>query len=169
MRLALVVMAPPAAIAEAICERTCELAGGLAHVQSAELASRHVDADGRVVSVQRWRAKASVPALLRPHLEESLLDWTLTFERLPGALDCRWHAQSAARQLPHRCRGTMQFLPAIGGRATRIDLRCEFAAANEGLRTIFGRLLAEHWRSIAEAAARRLAPVAVDRPSLPAA
>jgi hypothetical protein len=167
VKLALVVMAPPAAIADAICDRTCELADGLAHVQSATPMSRHLDADGCVVSVQRWRAKASVPALLKPHLEESLLDWTLTFERRPGALDCRWHAESAARQLPHRCHGTMQFLPAIGGRATRIDLRCEFAAANEGLRTIFGRLLAEHWRSIADAAARGAA--AASAPSLPAA
>lgn len=152
MKLTLVVMAPPAAMADAFCDRTCDLAHSVEHVESAELVSRNVDADGRVVCVQRWRARASVPALLRPHLEPSLLDWTLTLERRPGALDCRWHAQSAARQLPGRCRGTIEFSPAIGGRATRIDLRCEFPAVSEGLRTILERLLAQHWRSVADAA-----------------
>lgn len=155
MKLAFVVMAPPAAMVDALCDRTCDLAGDIEHVESARLVRRHIDADGLVVSVQRWRAEASVPALLRPHLEESLLDWTLTVERRLGAFECRWHAESAARQLPGRCHGTLGFGPAIGGRATRIDLRCDFPTANEGLRAIFERLVAQHWRSLAEAAARR--------------
>ena len=102
MKLALVAMAPPAAMIDALCDRTCDLAGALAHVQSARIVNRSIGADGLVVGVQRWRARASVPALLRPHLEESLLDWTLTFERRLGALDCTWHAESAARQLAGR-------------------------------------------------------------------
>ena len=162
MKLTLVAMAPPAAMIATLCDRTCDLAGAIEHVQSASVLSRRIDADGLVVCVQRWRARASVPALLRPHLE-SLLDWTLTFERRLGALDCRWHAESAARQLPGHCRGTLDARPAIGGRATRIDLRFDFAATNEGLRTIFARLLAQHWRSLTDAAAR------VAAPSLPAA
>jgi len=100
MKLTLVAMAPPAAMMAALCDRTCDLAAALEHVQSANVVSRHIDADGLVVCVQRWRARAGVPALLRPHLEESLLDWTLTFERRLGALECSWHAKSAARQLP---------------------------------------------------------------------
>lgn len=158
MKLALVAMAPPAAMIDALCDRTCDLAGALAHVQSARVVSRSIDADGLVVCVQRWRARASVPALLRPHLEESLLDWTLTFERRLGALDCTWHAESPARQLAGHCRGSLEARPAIGGRASRIDLHCEFATTNEGLRTIFARLLAQHWRSLVDAAARRAAP-----------
>jgi len=163
MKLTLVAMAPPAAMIATLCDRTCDLAGAIAHVQSARVVSRKIDGEGLVVCVQRWRARASVPPLLRPHLEESLLDWTLTFERRLGALDCRWHAESAARQLPGDCRGSVEAQPAIGGRATRIDLSCEFPAANEGLRTIFARLLAQHWRSLVDAAARAAAP------SLPAA
>ena len=158
MKLTLVVMAAPTAMVEALCDRTCDLADRLEHVASARLVSRRIDADGLVVCVQRWRARASVPALLRPHLEESLLDWTLTFERRLGALECRWHAESAARQLPGRCHGTLDFRPAIAGRATRIDLRCDVPATSEGLRAIFERLLAQHWRSLADAAARRASP-----------
>lgn len=167
MKLALVAMTPPAAMIDALCERTCDLASALAHVRSAHVVSRSIDADGLVVCVQCWRARASVPALLRPHLEESLLDWTLTFERRLGALECSWHAESAARQLAGNCRGTLAARPAIGGRATRIDLRCDFATTNEGLRTIFARLLAQHWRSLVDAAARGAAPR--ESVSLPAA
>jgi hypothetical protein len=155
MKLTLVVMAPPAAMVDALCDRTCDLASQVEHVQSAQVVSRHVDADGLVVCIQRWRAKANVPALLQPHLEKSLLDWTLTIERRLGALECRWHAESAARQLPGSCHGTLEFRPAIGGRATRIDMHFDFPATNEGLRTIFARLLAQHWRNLADAAAQR--------------
>lgn len=157
MKLVMVAMARPAATMDALCDQTCDLAAGMRHVESAVLVSRRVDDDQRVVSVQRWRARADVPALLRPHLEAGLLDWTLTFERLRNALDCRWHAESAARQLSGNCCGTLSAAPAVGGRATRIDLRCDFTATNEGLRTIFGRLLDQHWRSLVGAAARRAA------------
>ncbi|HEX4235535.1 MAG TPA: hypothetical protein VH041_14665 [Caldimonas sp.] len=158
MKLALVVMAAPTAMVDALCNHTCDLAPAIEHVQSAQLVSRHIDRDGMIVCVQRWRAKASVPALLRPHLETSLLDWTLTFERRPGSFDCRWHAESAARQLPGRCHGTLEFRAAIAGRATRIDLRCDLPATNEGLQTIFARLLAQHWRKLVDAAAQRASP-----------
>jgi hypothetical protein len=168
MKFALVAMAPPAAMMDALCDRTCELAREIAHVRSARLVSRRIDGEGFIVCVQRWRAEASVPALLRPHLEDSLLEWTLTFARRLGALDCRWHAESSARRLPGHCRGTLQARPAVGGRGTRIDLCCEFPAGNEGLRTIFARLAAQHWRSLADAAVRRVAaPLA--EPSPPAA
>ena len=156
-KLMLVVMQPLAPVMEALCEHTCELARELEHVESAQVASRRISPEGLVVCVQRWRARAGVPALLRPHLEDDLLAWTLTFERRLGANECRWHAESAAVQVPGRCHGTLQFMPAAGGRGTRIELRCDFAATNEGLRTIFGTLLARHWRSLTEAAAARVA------------
>jgi len=157
MKLILVVMQPPAPVMEALCEHTCELARELEHVESAHVVSRHITPGGRVVCVQRWRARAPVPALLSPHLEDGLLDWTLTFERQFGTRECRWHAESAAVQVPGRCNGTLEIMPAAGGRGTRIELCCDFAATNEGLRTIFSTLLARHWRSLAEAAAGRVA------------
>lgn len=158
MKFTLVAMAPPAETMDVLCDHTCDLAADIDHVQSAALVSRRIDGDRRVVCVQRWRARADVPDMLRPHLEPGLLDWMLTFERLPGALDCRWHTQSAARQLSGNCRGTLAAAPAIGGCATRLELRCEFATTHDGLRTILGRLLVQHWRRLVEAAARRAAP-----------
>lgn len=157
MKQVLVLMQPLWPLMETLCEHSCELAPALAHVESARLVSRRVSAEGRVVCVQRWRARLSVPALLRPHLEEGLQDWTLTLERQSGALECHWRAESAAVQLPGRCHGRLAFAPAAGGRGTRIELHCDFAVPNEGLRSIFGSLLAGHWRSLAEAAARRVA------------
>jgi hypothetical protein len=157
MRQTLLLMQPQAALIDALCEHTCDLAVELAHVQSARLVERHVGVDGVITLVQHWRALAGVPQLLRPHLEDGLQDWTLTIQRSPGASQCRWHAESAAVQVPGRCQGTLDFQPAAGGRGTRIELRFEFQAAHEGLRTIFGTLLARHWRALAEAAARRVA------------
>ncbi|MEO7937048.1 MAG: hypothetical protein ABIR55_00330 [Burkholderiaceae bacterium] len=152
----LVVMQAPAPMFEALCEHTCALAPALEHVESAHVVSRHVSPDGLVVCVQRWRARATVPQLLQPHLEDGLLDWTLTFERQLGTHACRWHADSAAIQVPGHCHGTLELTSAAGGRGTRIDLHCDFAVTHEGLRTIFGSLLARHWRGLADAAARHV-------------
>lgn len=157
MNLTLVVMQPLAPVMEALCEHTCELAHGLEHVASARVLSRHTEPDGATICRQRWRAHATVPALLQPHLEDGLLDWTLTLQRTPGTPECHWHAESAAVQVPGRCHGTLRFAPAAGGRGTRIHLHSDFAASHAGLRTIFGSLLAQHWRSLADAAAARVA------------
>jgi len=156
MKQVLVLMQPLGPMMEALCEHSCELAPALPHVESAEQLSRRVSVEGRVVCVQRWRARLSVPALLQPHLEQGLQDWTLTLERQIGAFECHWRAESAAVQLPGRCQGRLTFTPAAGGRGTRIELHCEFAVSNEGLRTLFGNLLVSHWRGLAEAAARRV-------------
>lgn len=157
MKLMLVVMQPRYAVVETLCEHTCELARELDYVESASVRSRRVSPEGVVLCVQRWRARPTVPALLRPHLEDGLLRWTLSIERRIGGHECSWHAESAAIQVPGRCQGTMAFLPAAGGRGTAIDLRYDFPATHEGLRTIFGALVANHWRRLAEAAARRIA------------
>ncbi len=156
MKLMLVVMQAPAPMMQALCDHTCELACEFDHVDSARVISRRITPEGRVVCVQRWRARATVPALLQPHLEDGLLDWTLTLERQIGALAFRWQAESAAVQVPGHCHGTLELSPAVGGRGTRIDLQCHVVATNEGLRTIFGSLLAGHWRSLVDAAARRV-------------
>lgn len=172
MKLLLVVMQPPAPLMQALLEHTCELAPALPHVQGARLVQRRLTPAGRIVTVQRWRARAAVPALLQPHLEPGLQDWTLTFEHAPGApgatgeigsigaaadTTVHWHAESAAVQVPGRCHGTLGFAPAAGGRGTRIAVSAEFATTGEGLRTLFGTLLARHWRALAEAAAARVA------------
>jgi hypothetical protein len=154
MKLAIVLMHPRDAVIEALCERTCELAPGLAHVEHARLLSRDVTPEGIVRSVQRWRARATVPALLRPHLEDGLLDWTLSLERPLDGHECAWRAESSAVQVPGRCHGTLSFVSAAGGRGTCIDLHCDFAASNEALRTVFGTLVANHWRSLAQAGAQ---------------
>lgn len=157
MRLMLVVMHPPPAVIEAVCEDTCALAEGIDYVDSARLARREVRPDGRVLSVQHWQARANVPKLLRPHLDGGLLRWTLTIEREPNAATCRWHAESSAIQVPGQCRGSIDFHPAAGGRGTRLDVQAAFETTHEGLRAIFGRMLAQHWRLVADAAGRRLA------------
>jgi hypothetical protein len=157
MNFAIVVMQTRDAVTDALCERACEFARELPHAESARLESRSVTPEGTVLSVQRWRARGRVPALLRPHLEDGLLEWTLRLERPLGGYRCAWSARCAAVQVPGRCDGTMAFLSAAGGRGTCIEVRCEVVAGNEGLRMIFGSLVANHWRGLAAAGARWIA------------
>jgi hypothetical protein len=141
----------------AICEHTCELAAHLRYIENAQLVSRRVTEDGNVLCVQRWRVRADVPQLLRPHLEDTLLDWTLSFERRMEGAHCRWQAESDAAQISGTCDGTLNFFDAAGCRGTQIELQCNFASTNQGLRTIVGALLANHWRRVAVAGVRWIA------------
>jgi hypothetical protein len=158
MLTTVVVLQPVAAVMEALCEHTCELATQLSSVASARVQGRRITPGGLVICEQRWRARADVPPLLRPHLEDSLLDWQVVLERRLGALECRWRLEPlASASWPLRCHGTLACTPAAGGRGTRIETSCTFAVANEGMRTILGRLLGQHVRGLAEAAARSVA------------
>ncbi len=156
MKLMLVLMQPPGQLLQVLLNEACELAPQLAHVQSARVLERRTDADGSLVVVQHWRARAGVPELLQPHLDAGLQDWQLTLRQPPGEERLCFDAESAAVQVPGRCQGALRLHSAVGGRGTRIELSAEFPASSEGLRTIFATLLARHWRALAEAAAARL-------------
>jgi hypothetical protein len=155
MKWTMVLPHAPAPLMDALLEHTCELAGALPHVESARLLERRCLPDGRVFTRQHWRARAQVPDLLRPHLEDGLHDWTMSFEWRTGEPTVQWHARCAAVQVPGRCSGSLHIAPALGGCGTRIEVHCEVPSTNEALRTIFGALLQRHWRALAEAAAAR--------------
>lgn len=157
MKITLVVMQPAAPLSEVLLEKTCDLAKALSYVEAARLVSRHVTADGGVESVQQWRLRAAVPELLRAHLADGLLEWTLSLSRLPGTSKCQWRAESAAQRMVGCCEGTLEIRDAVGGRGSRLELDWDFPTQNEGLRTIFGTLLTRYWRGLAEAAAKHVA------------
>lgn len=164
MKSILVLPCSPAPLLDALLERTCELAASLPHIESARELERSTTR-GRVLIRQEWRIRASVPALLRPHLEDGLQDWVLTFEHRVGESIVEWRAASAALRTSGDCRGALALVPALGGRGTRVELTCDVPIANDALRLIIGALLERHWRALAEAAA---ASVAAARPVAPA-
>ena len=156
MKLMMVLMQPAGPLQQGLLERSCELAPVLPHVQAAELVRDELLPGGERQVVQQWRARVEVPVLLQPHLDPGLLEWTLTLRQPAGGSVIRFHAASRAVQVPGRCEGTLRFSPAAGGRGTRIQMELEFPHMGEGLRRIFGELVARHWRTLLEAAAARL-------------
>ncbi|TXI25704.1 MAG: hypothetical protein E6Q67_00370 [Roseateles sp.] len=157
MKLILVAMQPAIPLADLLLERTCELGQRLSYVEAAQLVSRRSTAEGAVESVQHWRLRAAVPALLRAHLAEGLLDWRLSLIRQPGAMSCQWRAESAAQRVSGRCDGRLEIGDAAGGRGSRLALDWELQFQSPGLRSMVGTLLTRYWRGLAEAASQQLA------------
>ncbi|MGM9516318.1 hypothetical protein ACS5PK_18860 [Roseateles sp. DB2] len=161
MKLMMVVMQPLEPLMQVLMERACELAPLLPHVEAAQVLEDKVLPTGERQLVQQWRAHVEVPVLLQPHLDPGLLDWTLTLRQPTGVALVRFHAASRAVQVPGCCEGTLRFLPAAGGRGTRIELEAEFPRTGEGLRMIFSELVSRHWRTFFDLAASRIsAPAA---------
>ncbi|HXE78530.1 MAG TPA: hypothetical protein VN614_09825 [Rhodanobacter sp.] len=164
MKSILLLQGSPTSLMDALVEQTCELAAALPHMESARVLERRVSPQGHVLIRQQWRLRVSVPALLRPHLEDGLQDCVLTFEYRTGESLLQWRAESAALHAPGDVGGSLVFATALGGRGSRVEWNCEVPIANEALRTIIGALLERQWRALLEAAAAR---VAAARPAAP--
>lgn len=157
MKAILLLQGSPTLLMEALVEQTCELAAALPHMESARVLERRVTPQGHVLIHQQWRIRVSLPALLRPHLEDGLQDCVVTFAYRIGESLVQWRAESAALHAPGDVGGSLVFAAALGGRGSRVEWSCDVPIANEALRTIIGALLERHWRALLEAAAARVA------------
>jgi hypothetical protein len=86
----MVVVHPRERVWDALCERTCELAPYLDHIDSAELKSRETTAQGLVRCVHVWRARPNVPGVLAHHIDKGLLEWTGRTEWRAGEYESHW-------------------------------------------------------------------------------
>lgn len=154
----MVVMHPRERVWDALCERTCDLAPFLDHIESAELLSRETPATNAVRIVHLWRARANVPALLAPHVDKNLLLWTARTEWQPGQYESRWSVSPSSQGDEPLCEGRMRFAPAVGGKGTRVELELELLALSQtvAMRTMARTILTTHFRKLAEAAGRML-------------
>lgn len=157
MKAILLLQGSPTSLMEALVEQTCELVAALPHMESARVLERRVTPQGHVLIHQQWRIRVSLPALLRPHLEDGLQDCVVTFAYRIGESLVQWRAESAALHAPGDVGGSLVFAAALGGRGSRVEWSCDVPIANEALRTIIGALLERHWRALLEAAAARVA------------
>lgn len=153
-KLMLVLMHPRERVLDLLCANTCALAPHIQFVENARIEDRQITAEGLIVSVQRWRARAHVPQLLRTHLDDDLLEWIVQIHTNGARFSSRWQLASVSGR--DRCVGTLVLLPAMCGRATRIEVAFEIFAANIGLRTIFEALVNRVWREFAQAAGKVL-------------
>ena len=157
-RIVMVVMHPRESVWDALCERTCELAPYLEHIESAKLKSRKTTTQGIICCVHAWRARANVPAILAPHIDKGLLEWTARTEWRANEYESRWAVEPQSMKGSTLCEGTMRFSPAIGGKATRIDFALTLVAAQRkpGLQTIMSTILSTHFRKLVEAVSRSI-------------
>jgi len=159
-RIVMMVMHPRERVWDSICERTCELAPYLEHIEHAQLLSRETADSGLVRCVHAWRARGNLPALLAPHVDKGLLAWTGRTEWFVDAYESRWVVEPVSMKGAALCEGMMRFSPAVGGRGTRVDLDLELSGtpASLGMRTLTSSILSTHFRKLVDAAARSLAP-----------
>jgi hypothetical protein len=151
-KLTLVLMHPREKVFDVLFEHTCELAPYLTYVEQAVLLQYFVSRDGKVHTVQQWRANAKIHPLLSQHLDDGLFEWKFSSQRNPGEFKSSWLAESGVHTATARCLGTVCFEQAAGGRGTRIVLELNLLINIAALRTIFGALLVKHWREMIEAA-----------------
>lgn len=150
----IVVMQPRDRLWSALCERTCELARYLDGIESAELISTEKTPKGLTRQVQFWRAKANVPALLAPHIDANLLEWTGRIEWRDNDYKSRWIVEPKYTGGKILCEAVMDFSPAVGGKGTRLNLDLEMMeiAGSVGFQTIMKTILASHFRKLVDAA-----------------
>jgi hypothetical protein len=154
--MVMVVMYPRERVWDALCERTCELAPYLDHIESAELKSRETTTQGLVRCVHVWRARANVPAVLAHQIDKGLLEWTGRTEWRANEYESHWVVEPRSMKGSTLCEGTMRFSPAVGGKGTRVDLELALAVFQRtaGLRTITSTILSTHFRKLVDAATR---------------
>jgi hypothetical protein len=154
--MVMVVMHPRDRVREALCERTCDLARYLDHIEHAELKSRETTVKGFVRCVHVWRARANVPSVLAHHLDPGLLEWTGRTEWRPDEYESHWVVEPRSMKDTVLCEGIMRFSPAIGGRGTRVELELEIVGVQgpAGFRTITSAILSTHFRKLVDAATR---------------
>jgi len=157
-RIVMVVMHPRKRVWDALCERTCELAPYLEHIESAELKSRETTNQGLIRCVHVWRARANVPAILAHHIDTGLLEWTGRTEWRANAYESRWVVEPRSMKDSALCEGTMRFSPAVGGKGTRVDLDLAIVVAQPtaGWQMITRTILSVHFRKLVDAASRLL-------------
>jgi hypothetical protein len=156
-RLVMVSMHARALVWDALCERTCELAPFLEHIETAELKSRTTSREGLVHCAHLWRARANVPAILAHHIDAGLMEWTTHTEWRMHEYTSRWEVRPRSLK-GALCGGTMHLLPALGGRGTRIELDLAIVAPqpSAGWQAITSTILSTHFRRLVDAASQLL-------------
>jgi len=162
-RAFIVAMQPRERLREVLCDRTCELAPHLEHIESA-VPILHRQEGGRIVSAQAWRARPNVSGVLRHHIDRGLLEWICRIERNADDFASRWTIEPRALRDSPLCVGHLNLEPAAGGRGTRLTLELEIVAAppSAGWRTLSQAVLTTHFRKLIDAACRVASPSSPD-------
>ncbi|MET0251458.1 MAG: hypothetical protein ABW203_04690 [Novosphingobium sp.] len=160
--------APPAPLFATIRDRLIELVGALDDIESIEEVDRAPEG-GALRVVNRWHARQTIPLLLRGKLGHDGIQWLDTARWYEDRLVCTWDIVPSIGDGAITCVGETHFLPAMGGRGTRLqfdgklDIDPAFIGGLVGpfqgpvrklVESIVTTLIPTNFRAVAEAAAK---------------
>ncbi len=158
-RSMLIVKHPRDRVHEVLVERTWELAALLDDIDSAVLTDQS-NAEPRRSATHEWRAKASVPPLLAPHIDDDYFRWTATVEWTDNEFQSLWRIEPHAVRESIDCTATVELEDAMGGRATRVslDVAINGLGSRMGVETIAYRIVQTNWQKLVMATESYLKP-----------
>jgi hypothetical protein len=158
-RSTLMVKHPRERLRAVLVERTWELAGFIDDIELAELVEISSGGSKSQSATHVWRAKASVPALLAPHIDSDYFSWTAVVQWNEDDFGSRWRIEPHALKESLSCSADVALNEAMGGRATRvaIELGLHGLDGRRGVETIAYRIVMVNWQKLVEAAVRKLA------------
>jgi hypothetical protein len=114
-------------------DRLAELVPLLGDVDAVTTESREDGPGGTVRLVNRWKARADVPAALSSVIRPDMLAWLDRAEWREAERACHWRIEPLFAPDRTQCEGVTRYEPAMGGRGTRITFDGGIAVTAKGL------------------------------------
>ena len=157
-RLVLVVRQPRTQLQEALCARTWELGKLLDEIDCTVLEEQDSNNADWQSATHTWRAKATAPAVLAPHMDSNYLAWTATVEWSNERFQSRWQVEPHAVKKSLVCSAEVNMADALRGRGTRlsIDFNIEGLDGRLGIKTLANQVVSVNWRKLVDAAVKSI-------------
>ena len=94
-------------------------------IESVTVQSREEKADGTVNLVNVWKACPQLSVILASRIRPEMLMWNDYAQWSPRNFECKWRIEPHFFTNRIRCSGLTSYLPAMGGRGTRITFETE--------------------------------------------
>jgi hypothetical protein len=116
---------PQRLVWEAIRDRLPEMVPYLDDVASITQESRKELGNGLLLLINVWKADIHIPSALQSVIDPASLGWTDRAEWIEQNNKCHWTIEPHFLPGLAKCSGTTHYVPAIGGRGTRITFEGE--------------------------------------------
>ncbi|MFB9241777.1 hypothetical protein IV454_19060 [Massilia antarctica] len=107
-------------------DHLAELAVQLDDLDSIVQLERSTGSDGRLLLVNRWQARQTIPAMLRGALGGEVISWVDRAQWDDTAHVCEWAITPSVLSDHIDCRGSTRYEPAMAGRGTRVSFDGSF-------------------------------------------
>jgi hypothetical protein len=121
-------------------DRLPELAAQLDDIDRIVVIERESIGPGRLRLVNEWRSGQRIPKLLQSRFGAEVVSWIDRNQWDEDSRVCTWAIEPSLLSEHIRCAGSTSYMPAMGGRGTRITFAGEFELASGALRGLAGPL-----------------------------